>query len=56
MPPALALQAGITDLSVSLTHEGDIAAAVVVALCRTQVDASGQSGVELDSQDAGKDD
>jgi holo-[acyl-carrier protein] synthase len=30
----LAEQAGITDLAVSLTHEGDMAAAVVVALCR----------------------
>ena len=30
----LAEEAGITDLAVSLTHEGDVAAAVVVALCR----------------------
>lgn len=30
---ALAEQAGITDLAVSLTHDGDVAAAVVVALC-----------------------
>jgi holo-[acyl-carrier protein] synthase len=34
----LAEQAGIADLSVSLTHEGDIAAAVVVALCRSATD------------------
>jgi len=31
---ALAEQAGIAELAVSLTHEGDVAAAVVVALCR----------------------
>ena len=30
---ALADEAGIVDLAVSLTHEGDVAAAVVVALC-----------------------
>jgi holo-[acyl-carrier protein] synthase len=30
----LAEQAGITDMAVSLTHEGDLAAAVVVALCQ----------------------
>lgn len=30
---ALADEAGIADLAVSLTHEGDVAAAVVVALC-----------------------
>ena len=29
----LADEAGISDLAVSLTHEGDVAAAVVVALC-----------------------
>lgn len=29
----LAEKAGITDLAVSLTHDGDVAAAVVVALC-----------------------
>ena len=33
---ALADQAGIADLAVSLTHEGDLAAAVVVALCRSE--------------------
>jgi holo-[acyl-carrier protein] synthase len=38
---ALARQAGITDLAVSLTHEGDVAAAVVVALC-----SEGNSTVE----------
>jgi phosphopantetheinyl transferase (holo-ACP synthase) len=30
---ALADQANIAELAVSLTHEGDVAAAVVVALC-----------------------
>jgi holo-[acyl-carrier protein] synthase len=35
----LADEAGIDDLSVSLTHEGDIAAAVVVALCGSEGDA-----------------
>jgi holo-[acyl-carrier protein] synthase len=40
---ALAEQAGIADLSVSLTHEGDIAAAVVVALCRCEDDSMEQS-------------
>jgi holo-[acyl-carrier protein] synthase len=29
----LAEKAGITDLAVSLTHDGDVAAAVVIALC-----------------------
>jgi hypothetical protein len=29
----LADQAGIAELAVSLTHEGDVAAAIVVALC-----------------------
>ena len=33
---ALAEQAGIGELAVSLTHEGDVAAAVVVALCRAE--------------------
>lgn len=33
---ALADQAGIDELAVSLTHEGDMAAAVVVALCRAE--------------------
>jgi holo-[acyl-carrier protein] synthase len=41
---ALAEQAGIAELSVSLTHEGDIAAAVVVALCRSDADGNEQSG------------
>jgi holo-[acyl-carrier protein] synthase len=39
---ALAERAGIAELSVSLTHEGDIAAAVVVALCRSDSDSTEQ--------------
>ena len=37
----LAEDAGIADLAVSLTHEGDVAAAVVVALCRSESLKSG---------------
>jgi holo-[acyl-carrier protein] synthase len=43
---ALAEEAGIAELSVSLTHEGDIAAAVVVALCRSHADSGERSGRE----------
>jgi len=42
---ALADQAGIADLAVSLTHEGDVAAAVVVALCRSGTDSAERSGM-----------
>jgi holo-[acyl-carrier protein] synthase len=35
----LADQAGIAELAVSLTHEGDVAAAVVVALCGPGTDS-----------------
>jgi len=42
---ALADQAGIADLAVSLTHEGDVAAAVVVALCRSGADPVERSGM-----------
>jgi len=41
---ALADQAGIGELAVSLTHEGDVAAAVVVALCQSEDESVGQSG------------
>jgi len=34
----LADRAGVTDISVSLSHEGEMATAVVVALCRVTVD------------------
>ena len=44
---ALAEQAGIADLAVSLTHEGDVAAAVVVALCHSEGESLGQSGSSL---------
>jgi holo-[acyl-carrier protein] synthase len=43
----LAEQAGITDLAVSLTHEADVAAAVVVALC-DRAEKAEHSGSLLD--------
>ena len=43
---ALADQAGIADLAVSLTHEGDVAAAVVVALWTTPLGGWIGAGVE----------
>jgi len=50
---ALAQQAGITDLAVSLTHEDDVAAAVVVALCSTGNTAAdeGTSKVQSDRKE-----
>lgn len=53
---ALADQAGVADLAVSLTHEGDVAAAVVVALCAAQTASIEPSGTSLVSDDSGKDD
>jgi hypothetical protein len=50
----LAEQAGIADLSVSLTHEGDIAAAVVVALCRPHANTIEQSGTGPAPDDSGR--
>ncbi len=44
---ALAEQAGIAELAVSLTHEGDVAAAVVVALCHSGDESIEQSGTPL---------
>ena len=41
---ALADQAGIGELAVSLTHEGDVAAAVVVALCLDDAASGEQPG------------
>jgi hypothetical protein len=41
---ALADDAGIGELAVSLTHEGDVAAAVVVALCRAEDETIARSG------------
>ena len=46
---ALADQAGIADLAVSLTHEGDVAAAVVVALCRVEGESIVASGAVVAS-------
>ena len=53
---ALADQAGIADLAVSLTHEGDVAAAVVVALCAAQTGSTEPSGTPVVPDDSGKDD
>ncbi|MFZ0251989.1 MAG: 4'-phosphopantetheinyl transferase superfamily protein [Acidimicrobiales bacterium] len=53
---ALAEQAGIAELSVSLTHEGDVAAAVVVALCRPDVECTAQSGTAPAPASPGGDD
>ncbi len=39
----LAERAGITELAVSLTHEGDLAAAVVVALCDRAETGTGEA-------------
>jgi holo-[acyl-carrier protein] synthase len=47
---ALAERAGIHELAVSLTHEETIAGAVVVALCREQVEPADQSGAHLSAQ------
>jgi holo-[acyl-carrier protein] synthase len=53
---ALADQAGIADLAVSLTHEGDVAAAVVVALCRADAASNEQTGTSMVPDDSGRDD
>ena len=53
---ALAEQAGINEVSVSLTHEGDIAAAVVVALCRSDADSTERSGFAPVSASLGRGD
>ena len=45
---ALADEAGIAELAVSLTHEGDVAAAVVVALCN-HATATTPSGIAKDA-------
>jgi holo-[acyl-carrier protein] synthase len=44
---ALATQAGIAELAVSLTHEEGIAAAVVIALCRDPTNESRTQQCEL---------
>ena len=51
---ALAEQAGIADLAVSLTHEGEMAAAVVVALCQPEAASTGPSAAPLASLALGK--
>jgi holo-[acyl-carrier protein] synthase len=51
---ALADQAGISDLAVSLTHEGEVAAAVVVALCRAEENSNGSSGASVASDAVGR--
>jgi holo-[acyl-carrier protein] synthase len=53
---ALADQAGIGELAVSLTHEGDVAAAVVVALCRDDAASNEQAGTSSVPDDSGRDD
>jgi holo-[acyl-carrier protein] synthase len=53
---ALASKAGIGELAVSLTHEGDVAAAVVVALCRADAATSEQPGTTPVLDDSGRDD
>jgi holo-[acyl-carrier protein] synthase len=40
----LAERAGVTDISVSLSHEGEMASAVVVALCSAVMGDDGESG------------
>jgi holo-[acyl-carrier protein] synthase len=52
----LADQAGVADVAVSLTHDGDVAAAVVVALCHSERDSMGQSGMTMAQDDCGRDD
>ena len=49
----LADQARIAELAVSLTHEGDVAAAVVVALCTHGTESMGSTGTPVDVIDDG---
>jgi hypothetical protein len=53
---ALADDAGIGELAVSLTHEGDVAAAVVVALCRAEDETIGRSGASPVLETFGRED
>ena len=50
---ALAEQAGIAELAVSLTHEGDVAAAVVVALCDSDAVPTDRSGAPPETNRSG---
>jgi holo-[acyl-carrier protein] synthase len=43
----LADDAGIAEMEVSLTHDEDVAAAVVVALCHSQSERNNESGAHL---------
>ena len=52
---SLADQAGIGDIAVSLTHEGDMAAAVVVALCRADAATSEGAGMSMALNEARRD-
>jgi holo-[acyl-carrier protein] synthase len=47
----LADQAGIAELAVSLTHEGDVAAAVVVAQCGPGTVSTEPAGMPVDETD-----
>jgi holo-[acyl-carrier protein] synthase len=47
----LADQAGIAELAVSLTHEGDVAAAVVIALCAGGTESMEPTGMPVDETD-----
>jgi len=47
----LADQAGIAELAVSLTHEGDVAAAVVVALCGPGTDSMENAAMPMNQTD-----
>jgi len=49
----LADQAGIAELAVSLTHEGDVAAAVVVALCGPGANDAETAGMPIGRTDEG---
>jgi holo-[acyl-carrier protein] synthase len=51
---ALADEAGIAELAVSLTHEGDVAAAVVVALCHRGAVAIDEPELPLEAVDTGR--
>jgi holo-[acyl-carrier protein] synthase len=47
----LADQAGVAELAVSLTHEGDVAAAVVVARCRPGTSRAEMAGMPIGQTD-----
>jgi holo-[acyl-carrier protein] synthase len=47
----LADEAGIAELAVSLSHDGDVAAAVVVALCNTEVGGNAPASLPTEVDD-----